>query len=57
MTGLSDPPANLSIDVQHTPTHREASVAVIELVLKLLWGLSPVDRRPPHVIFDSGNSS
>jgi hypothetical protein len=33
----------------------EKPVALIELVLKLLWGLSAGEQRPPQVILDSGN--
>jgi hypothetical protein len=32
-------------------------VAVIEFVLKLLWGLSAGEQRPSQVILDSGTST
>ena len=52
MTGFSEPPLNLTVDVQLTPICGEESVAVIELMLKLLWGLTADEHRPPKVILD-----
>ena len=56
MTGLSELPVNLSTDVRGTAICGGKPVAVIELVLKLLWGMSGGEQRPPHVILDSAIS-